>query len=373
MLGESTTIESTTSTENPSSPPVDFRESLPNDPAMIFVNKIPRPPKQPPKHHHSIATIKSICSSVVPTPSASPFRHETSESAAEFNSNLIASFDHNLQRLFNAYPGTTISPGSEFCPLSSIAPLLRHHPFWDTIQDTLRNGTHYEFKELPPDEDRQRENDAILAYGNHASARLRPDALVKVCKKDTRFGYAFPITFDCARLLDQGRAGPLGVAQHPGIDEHGNIIVKDRLAHDQSFSLGFAPSLNDLVDESSLIDLVFGWCIDRIIHQIVALRIKYPDKRILVCKFDCGSAYRRINVDGILTSNTITTDASGEFANLLTRLSFGGRPHPAMFSAFSEAASDLCNDIADLDEWNPEICRSPLLQFFLNRRDIDAR
>ena len=41
------------------------------------------------------------------------------------------------------------------------------------------------------------------------------------------------------------------------------------VAHDQSFSLGFAPSLKDLVDESELIDLVFGWCLDRIIHQVV--------------------------------------------------------------------------------------------------------
>ena len=39
---------------------------------------------------------------------------------------------------------------------------------------------------------------------------------------------------------------------------------------------------------------------------------------------------RRINGDGTLTSSTITTDCSGDFANILTRLSFGGHPHPAM-------------------------------------------
>ena len=170
----------------------------------------------------------------------------------------------------------------------------------------------------------------------------------------------FQSTFDCARKLKNGRVGPLGVAQHAGIDEHGDIVIKDRLAHDQSFSLGYSPSLNDIVDDSELPDLVFGWCINRLIHQIVALRLQFPTNRILICKFDWGSAYRRINGDGTLTANTITTDVSGEFANILTRLSFGGRPHPAMFSVFSEAACDLCNDLVDLDEWHPSICRSPL-------------
>ena len=366
MLGESNPVSITNTTtdnhENPSL--VDFQGGnlnyLPNDPKLIFTHKIQRPPLATPTHEHKIETILNICNEQVPAPRPSPFRHQTTADAAEFNSKLIASFGFDLQRLFDAYPGTTISPGSEFRPLGSIAQLLRYHPFWNKIQDTLKNGASYDFKPLPPDINRQFENDAILAYGNHASARQRPEALIKVCKKDTKFGYSFPISFDCARQIQQGRAGPLGVAQHAGIDEHGNIVIKDRLAHDQSFSLGFAPSLNDLVDESDLIDLVFGWCLDRIIHQTVALRQKFPNKRILVCKFDWGSAYRRINGDGILVANTITTDASGDFANLLTRLTFGGRPHPAMFSTFSEAACDLCNDVADLDEWDPSVCRSPL-------------
>ena len=311
MLGESDPVcPSTLSTINHDNPSlVDFqggKNYLPNNPSLIFTNKIRRPQLANPTHTHKIDTILAISKEVVPAPLPSLFQHETSAEAAKFNSDLIESFDFDLQKLFDAYPGTTISPGSEFRPLSSISQLLRHHPFWERIQDTLRNGASYDFKPLPPDINRQFENDAILAYGNHASARRRPEALIKVCKKDTKTGYSFPISFDCARQIQQGRAGPLGVAQHAGIDEHGNIVIKDRLAHDQSFSLGFAPSLNDLSDESELIDLVFGWCLDRIIHQIVALRLKFPNKRILVCKFDWGSAYRRINGDGILVANTIT-------------------------------------------------------------------
>ena len=238
--------------------------------------------------------------------------------------------------------------------------MLGTHPFWDKIDEILRFGARYTFKPLPSEDDRHKENDAILEYGNHASARKKPEALRKVMQKDSKFGYAFPVTFDCTRQIKNGRAGPLGVAQHNGIDEKGEIITKDRLAHDQTFSMGFAPSLNKLVDESVLIDLVYGWCIDRVIHQIVAIRQQFPSERIFICKFDWGAAYRRINGDGTLVASSITTNADGQFANLLLRLSFGGKPHPAMFSAISEAACDLCNDIVDVKDWNPDRCQSPL-------------
>ena len=342
MLGESEPVcplsTTTSDVDDHDAALVDFQGFLPNDPALIFTRKIQRPQLRPATHKHSIDTIVSICNSTVPTPKASPFCHDNSLEAAKTNAALIADFEFDLQRLFDAHPGTTISPGSEFRPLDSIALLLQHHPFWEKIKHTLTKGASYDFKPLPPDSARKQENEAILDYGNHASARKRPEALIKVCKKDSRFGYSFPITFACARNLRNGRAGPLGVAQHAGIDEFGEIVLKDRLAHDQSFSMGFAPSLNDLVDDSELIDSVFGWCLDRLIHQIVAIRLKFPDKRILICKFDWGSAYQRINGDCTLVANTITTDVSGDFANILTRLSFGGRPHPAMFSVFSEAS-----------------------------------
>ena len=275
---------------------------LPNDPSQIFKRKIPRPPLQPPSLTHQLDTIVAISQRKVPTPKPSPFAHAANADAANQNSQLIAKFDFDLQSLFDAFPNSTISPGSEFRQIEDIEKLLGTHPFWPKIQEILTKGASYTFKNLPSDTDRKQENDAILDYGNHASARKKPEALRKVMAKDAKYGYAFPVTFDCARQLKHGRAGPLGVAQHAGIDEKGEIILKDRLAHDQTFSMGHAPSLNRLVDESVLIDLVYGWCIDRLIHQLVAIRQKHPSERILICKFDWGAAYRRINGDGILTA-----------------------------------------------------------------------
>ena len=152
----------------------------------------------------------------------------------------------------------------------------------------------------------------------------------------------------------------MGVAHQWGIDAHGDLIPKDRLTHDQSFSLGFCPATNDLIDQDQLIDLVMGHCLDRVIHQIVTLRWHHPDDRILLSKFDWASAYRRIHGDGDVAARNITLDPSNKFAHLNLRLTFGASANPAEFSVVSEVSTDLCNDIADFDDWNPSCCVSPL-------------
>ena len=342
------------------SPPSN-RNYLPNDVSRLFPSKISIPTLPPPKYPMSLKTILDIYNTVTPTPCASPFIHERSTEAAEKNSELIANFDFDLQKTFNAFPHSTISPGSEFRQAEVLEPLLRFHPFWPKIARELRDGATYTFKNpKPSDETRRAENEALITYGNHSSAKKRPEALIKVSQKDTIHGWAFPITFDCARRIRHGRFGPLGVAQHAGITEKGEIVMKDRLAHDQTFSTGIAPSLNQAVDDSDDIELVYGWCIERLIHQIIALRLEFPDMKIFVCKFDWGAAYRQINGDGLLAANALTTDASGDFANVLTRLSFGGKTHPAMFSLYSEAACDVCNDLTEFTEWDHTVCSSPL-------------
>ena len=112
----------------------------------------------------------------------------------------------------------------------------------------------------------------MLEYGNHKSAEQNPAAQKKAIEKDTARGYSFPLTIACAKQIQHGRIAPTGIASQLGIDEKGELIPKDRLTHDQTMSQGFCPSVNQLIDQTELTPLVYGHCLPRMIHQVVALR-----------------------------------------------------------------------------------------------------
>jgi hypothetical protein len=41
-------------------------------------------------------------------------------------------------------------------------------------------------------------------------------------------------------------------------------------------------------------EMVYGWCLPRILHYVVALRTKHPTSAIFVAKYDYSDAYRRV-------------------------------------------------------------------------------
>ncbi len=333
---------------------------LPNDPAKIFTEKLHPPQKQPARRRLDPEVLKTISDTMPPAPAASPFRYDLSLEAAIHNSSIIASHDHDLEQVFAAYPVSILSPGSEFRPIDVLEQLLGTHPNWPRLRETLLHGAVNEVKSSVDDFHRQLENDAIIDYNNHSSTHQRLEAYNKMIGKDAKRGYSFPVTIECAKRLRHGRIGPVGMARHNGINEFGDLIPKDRLTHDQSWSCGFCPSLNDLIDQELLTELVYGWCLPRLFHAIIALREAFPNLPILIGKYDLDKAYRRITNSGEASAQCVTIDGSGKFAHVSNRLTFGGSANPSKFSDLSETATDLCNELAQLDEWNPSICESPL-------------
>jgi hypothetical protein len=89
--------------------------------------------------------------------------------------------------------------------------------------------------------------------------------------------------------------------------------------------------------------MIFGWCLPRIIHFIVALRLAHPESRILIAKYNFSNAYRRIAHLASAAAQTIILLASIAF--LALRLSFGGSPNPPTWCSFSELVTDLSNEI----------------------------
>jgi hypothetical protein len=151
---------------------------------------------------------------------------------------------------------------------------------------------------------------------------------------------------------------PLGLAEQFTISEMGEPLPKRRLTHDQTFTaLSDSKSVNNLTDSSKFAELVYGFCLHRIIYQIISLRTSFPEDRIMLMKFDFAKAYRRIQYDGISSLRCMMV--FDNYAFLQLRLSFGGMGCPASWFPVSELITDLANELLSNSAWNPSTCQSP--------------
>ena len=104
--------------------------------------------------------------------------------------------------------------------------------------------------------------------------------------------------------------------------------------------------------------MIYGWALMRIIAFICALWLAFPDIKILISKYDLSDAYRRICHDALAAAQTILV--LGIKAYIMLRLSFGGAPNPAAWTAFSEMVTDLSNDLPRDPNWDPDKLHHPL-------------
>jgi len=86
-----------------------------------------------------MATARQVAEANVPVPTASPFMFELT--AAAHNTSILESFDYNLATAIVAYPGTTISPGSELTPPEQLEPRLSHPTRQEFLEDSAVRDT----------------------------------------------------------------------------------------------------------------------------------------------------------------------------------------------------------------------------------------
>jgi hypothetical protein len=105
------------------------------------------------------------------------------------------------------------------------------------------------------------------------------------------------------------------------------------------------------------VEMIYGWCLSRVIHFIVALRLAHPLLRIFIMKYDYSDAYRRVAHSPSAAAQSIIIFAG--VAYIALRLTFGGSPNPPTWCSFSEMVTDLSNEIPLCQEWDHESLRSP--------------
>ena len=134
------------------------------------------------------------------------------------------------------------------------------------------------------------------------------------------------------------------------------------MTQDLSYSLtrtpeGLPVSINSRIDMAAYSEMIFGWCLLRIIHLIVSLRLHYPTQRILITKYNHSDAYHRMAHSANAAAQTISVAAGLAFIAL--RLTFGGSPNPPAWTLFSEMVTDLANEISQCEAWDPYLVHSP--------------
>jgi hypothetical protein len=301
-----------------------------------------------------------ICATPSEVPTQPPIRFEISEQASEHNEAVLRAVDFDLGRLVLENSSSTLGFGSEFRKVDELRPLLGRHPHFDRLAKLLTEGMHYVFeRELTPDE-RSGEVEAMIARGNHKSAQAELVKVGELLAKDVIHGFTIPLPISAVRMIPGAMVQPLGLVHQWTVDQDGERKAKFRLTQDLSFSTdnkARPTSINSRVDMAAYVEMVYGWCLPRIIHFIVALRLQNPSLLILISKYDDSDAYRRIAHSAAAAAQTIAIN--GTTAILSLRLTFGGSPNPPTWCMFSELVTDLANEIGQCDEWEPSVCRSP--------------
>jgi hypothetical protein len=210
-----------------------------------------------------------------------------------------------------------------------------------------------------PEQQRLEDLHAMIARGNHQSAKQRAPTLERMMKSEVLHGWQLPLPPSAALQIPHAVAAPMGLIEQATINKRGEIVDKLRVTHDQSFNpvKGTRRSVNDRVHRDLLTPCMFGRALLRHIHQIVALRRRHPTTVILQSKVDWKSAYRRLhNAPATAVSAMVFV---GQFLLVALRLTFGGAPNPSRWSDLSEIACDLSNDLARNPGWDPQRHLSP--------------
>ena len=308
-----------------------------------------------------IKAIIAIHNSAMPPPNQPLFSFEPTTKAAKHNQSIIQKYG-SVDNAIRAQNKSICSYGSEFRPTVILQYLMRRHPLWKKIKLILDNGTEFPLRPIK-ETDRRADLKSAMEYGNHKSILRNQSSFTSQTIDEIQQGWALPLPPNFAFQLDHAEVAPHGFVLQNTISEHGEIIEKDRITHDQSFpGSSSKESVNSRVIEELLSPCMFGHMHLRCIHFIVGCRLRHPSTPILISKIDWKSAYRRQHLNGNTATKSLTQVIINGivFLILALRLTFGGKPNPSKWSCLSEATADLANDILSCAEWDPNETRAPI-------------
>ena len=152
------------------------------------------------------------------------------------------------------------------------------------MEEILTRGSKWPSDEIS-EEDRARDLNKALTFGNHKGASSKPEILKKLVNKDIKYSFSLPIPLDSVTKIKGLEMAQMNIMAQNTIDEHGRVIPKDRLTHDQSWQWEKSGTLvNSRVKKELLQETRYGFCIRCLVNLAVAARCQYPNQKSLQLK-----------------------------------------------------------------------------------------
>jgi hypothetical protein len=118
----------------------------------------------------------------------------------------------------------------------------------------------------------------MMERGNHKSAEKEADKAAELLAKDVAHGFSVAVPPETVAKIKGAMVQPLGLATQFAMADRGSRKIKYRLTQDLTFSLKPELSVNSRIDIDKYPGMFYGWCSLRIVHFIVSLRLRHPDK-----------------------------------------------------------------------------------------------
>jgi hypothetical protein len=266
--------------------------------------------------------IEDVAATAAVTPLAPPMRFDLSEDSVKFNSELLKESNLDVEEFLTKHQDTTLNFGSEFRPIDDLGRILGGHPNFAFFSNVLENGMDHCFTEELSEGQRQAEVTAMMKRGNHQSVQEDSEVVAKLLAKDVLHGFSIPLSPALIPDLANSMVQPAGAVKQFSLQADGSREMKRRLTQDLSFPLTSpSASVNKRIDMEACAEMIYGWCLSRVIHFIVALRLACPFMRIFIMKYDYSDACRRVAHSPSAAAQSIIIFARVAYLSL--RLTFG--------------------------------------------------
>jgi hypothetical protein len=123
---------------------------------------------------------------------------------------IIKVYNNSISELIERNPGSILSYGSEFHPVSHLEFLLMHHINWIPLVTILTKGSTWPLTPIGNTE-RVQKNNEFITRGNHKSANTYLNTLKEILDKEVKQGWMIPIPLKYLSKIPDSELAPVGI------------------------------------------------------------------------------------------------------------------------------------------------------------------